>query len=106
SWPGNLRELHHITRTIVLFCEGTEVQPAHVVFQPSLYASNHSETDPPAAAGPNLALADGKLSLADALQRHVRAVYERTGRNQRQTARLLEISRSRLARHLRTMGSK
>jgi transcriptional regulator with PAS, ATPase and Fis domain len=106
SWPGNLRELHHITRTIVLFCEGTEVQPAHVVFQPSLYASNHSETDPPAASGPNRPLGDGKLSLADALQRHVRAVYERTGRNQRQTARLLEISRSRLARHLRIMGSK
>src|SRR5215813_3743896 len=24
AWPGNLRELHHITRTIVLFCDGLE----------------------------------------------------------------------------------
>jgi transcriptional regulator with PAS, ATPase and Fis domain len=106
AWPGNLRELHHITRTIVLFCEGTEVQPAHVVFQPGLYAMENVDTRPPSPAPLTRVSPNGKLSLAEALQRHVRAVYEQTGRNQRQTARLLEISRSRLARHLRAMDSK
>jgi transcriptional regulator with PAS, ATPase and Fis domain len=106
SWPGNLRELHHITRTIVLFCEGTEVQPSHIVFQPNLYAADNSDNHASAPALPPRGTSDGKLSLTEALHRHVRAVYEQTGRNQRQTARLLEISRSRLVRHLRAMGSK
>src|SRR5712671_3155347 len=35
-WPGNLRELHHTIRTVVLFCQTEEVQPEHVVFQPAL----------------------------------------------------------------------
>src|SRR6266404_3005475 len=37
EWPGNLRELHHTIRTVVLFCDGEEVLPDHVVFQPSLH---------------------------------------------------------------------
>src|SRR5262252_3321318 len=37
-WPGNLRELHHTIRTVVLFCHSREVQPEHVVFQPALCA--------------------------------------------------------------------
>jgi len=105
AWPGNLRELHHITRTIVLFCEGPEVRPSHVVFQPNLYgdATNHHSPSPAPQA---LRDPGTNLSLTEALHRHVRAVYEQTGRNQRQTARLLEISRSRLARHLKAMDSK
>jgi transcriptional regulator with PAS, ATPase and Fis domain len=119
GWPGNLRELHHTIRTIVLFCEGEEVLPAHVVFQPNLYSAEMqgdgtapavSDTATPAPiSNPN---GEGKaatprrgsdLSLHAALRRHLMAVYEQTGRNQRQTARVLEISRSRLARHLRSM---
>jgi transcriptional regulator with PAS, ATPase and Fis domain len=111
-WPGNLRELHHTIRTIVMFCNAEEVRPEHVVFQPALNAAeaglerpsedgvlNASQKIPVTANGVD-------FSLESAVQRHVQAVFQRTGHNQRQTARLLGISRARLVRHLRAMQTK
>ena len=110
EWPGNLRELHHTIRTVVLFCQAEEVRPDHVVFQPSLYASENAAAGGPSrssfAPEPRATRGNGEandLSLAAALQKHVRAVYEQSSRNQRKTARKLGISRSKLARHLRAM---
>ncbi len=112
-WPGNLRELHHTIRTVVLFCDTKEVQPEHVVFQPALSAAEGGAEKSPdksvfSARGPIVpATANGDdLSLGAALRRHVLAVYQRTGDNQRQAARLLGISRARLVRHLRAMQTK
>jgi transcriptional regulator with PAS, ATPase and Fis domain len=110
-WPGNLRELHHTIRTVVLFCQGTEVTPEHIVFQPSLYADSEPEERAPTAPPPGKLATGGQnqlsgdLSLAVAIRRHVRKVFESSGRNQRQTAKILGISRARLARHLKTMDS-
>jgi len=110
SWPGNLRELNHTVRTMTLFCEGDVVLPEHVVFPPDL-ASNHSapEIDVRATPQPNNQherddLVD--LSLAGAVQRHVRFVYDQSNRNQRRTARLLGISRATLARHLKNAAQR
>ncbi len=108
DWPGNLRELNHTVRTMTLFCDGRVILPEHVVFPPDLKGS---ELEPVPAAAP---APDGNgsdppaddLSLASALARHVASVYEKTGRNQRQTARRLGISRATLARHLRKMTQK
>jgi transcriptional regulator with PAS, ATPase and Fis domain len=111
-WPGNLRELHHTIRMVVLFCDQEEVQPEHIEFQPDLStqaapeerAENGGFAD---ASSPSPALSNGDdLSLEGAVQRHIRAVYEHSGHNQRQAARLLEISRARLVRHLRQMQTK
>jgi len=46
------------------------------------------------------------LSLASAVKRHVRFVYEQASRNQRRAAKLLDISRATLARHLRKVAQK
>jgi DNA-binding NtrC family response regulator len=105
-WPGNLRELNHTVRTMVLFCEGRVILPEHVVFPPDL-KSNAQPSDSEGDSSP-----DGEheivpdLSLAAAVAKHVRFVYDQAGRNQRRTARLLRISRATLARHLRNMGQK
>lgn len=110
SWPGNLRELHHTVRTIILFCNGPEILPEHVIFQPEVYpipdhrhgdVSTAAARSHPVAAQPQLD--DSKL--ASAVLRHVRSVYENNGRNQRQTARALGISRTKLGRHLKMMAS-
>jgi Transcriptional regulator containing PAS, AAA-type ATPase, and DNA-binding domains len=119
GWPGNLRELHHTIRTVILFCEGEEVLPDHIVFQPSLYSAElqtdrHTPGLSEATMPAQVSHSNGEektaisehhsdLSLHAALRKHLIAVYEQTGRNQRQTARVLEISRSRLARHLRSL---
>ncbi|MDQ6860271.1 MAG: sigma 54-interacting transcriptional regulator [Verrucomicrobiota bacterium] len=106
EWRGNLRELSHTVRTMALFCDGEVILPEHVIFSPDLPFSGEGQR--PAAA--SQASIDGAasngaldLSLAAAIQRHARFVYDRSNRNQRLTAKLLGISRSTLARYLRAM---
>ena len=102
-WPGNLRELSHTVRTMTLFCEGRVILPEHVVFPPDLKSNLRS----PAGEGAATTSPNGQphgepdLSLAAAVARHVQLVYEKAGRNQRRTARMLHISRATLTRHLR-----
>src|SRR3954469_17836429 len=112
-WRGNLRELSHTVRTMTLFCDGSVIMPEHVVFPPDLESmdmvSEEKWEKKPAAAAPSSSSNnhrnrdDMDLSLAGAVQRHVMFVYEQTKRNQRQTARLLGISRATLARHLKNV---
>src|SRR4051812_46832680 len=109
-WRGNLRELSHTVRTMTLFCDGSVILPQHVVFPPDLEPDGAKSSDgaAPAPASsstnhtndqPNQSGVD--LTLASAVNRHVHYVYEQTNRNQRRTAKLLNISRATLARHLR-----
>src|SRR2546425_11600461 len=110
QWRGNLRELSHMVRTMTLFCNGSVILPEHVIFPPDLepdratselansfptLTSNNKEND-----------AGTDLSMASAMKRHVRFVYERANRNQRQAAKLLGISRSTVARYLRDVAKK
>ncbi len=106
EWPGNLRELSHTVRTMTLFCEGRVILPEHVTFPPDLKASATDEAifSPPAPSENGNNEPRDDLSLAGAVARHVRFVYDQSGRNQRQTARQLGISRATLARHLRKIS--
>jgi len=98
EWPGNLRELHHTIRSIALFCDQGVVLPEHIVFQRELDADVAHEDQVVSKASPS----NGDVSLDAAISAHILRVYETTGRNQRQTAKLLGISRGKLARHLAT----
>ena len=102
AWPGNLRELHHTMRTVTLFCEGQVVQPEHVIFQPDIAPLPCPGEMSPAASTDGPRTAGGPLTLEQVVRQHARSVYETTGRNQRKTARVLGISRGRLARLLRS----
>ncbi len=103
TWGGNLRELSHTVRTMTLFCEGDVIMPEHILFPPDLGPRDGMNVRSDHAAAP--AANDGEgpenLTLADAVRRHVRFVYNRANKNQRRTARLLGISRATLTRHLR-----
>jgi two-component system, NtrC family, response regulator HydG len=107
-WRGNLRELSHTVRTMTLFCDGPVILPGHVVFPPDLESMEASTREPQLPIPSKLNDRDNhdgvNLSLASALQRHVRFVYEQSGRNQRRTAKLLGISRATLARYLRNVS--
>ena len=106
-WPGNLRELNHTVRTMTLFCEGRVILPEHVVFPPDLKSRPPPVTlERDAEVSPNGEANMRDLSLAAAVARHVKFVYNQAGRNQRRTARLLGISRATLARHLRAKDQK
>jgi transcriptional regulator with PAS, ATPase and Fis domain len=104
KWRGNLRELSHTVRTMTLFCSGSVILPEHVIFPPDLEPDAASEVGKPVPTSPannNTHNADIDLSLASAVKRHVHFVFEQANQNQRRAAKLLGISRSTLARHLR-----
>jgi transcriptional regulator with PAS, ATPase and Fis domain len=103
EWRGNLRELSHTVRTMTLFCDGPVILPEHVIFSPDLAFSipDKRRVEPLAAKSTG---DRSDLSLSKALARHVQFVYDQANRNQRQTARLLGISRSTLARHLQSLA--
>jgi transcriptional regulator with PAS, ATPase and Fis domain len=108
-WRGNLRELNHTVRTMTLFCDGSVILPEHVVFPPDLEQNQAaSGNEKPGATFPksNSERSGLDLSLASAVKRHVRFVYDQADRNQRRTAKLLGISRATLARHLRNAAQE
>jgi DNA-binding NtrC family response regulator len=106
-WPGNLRELNHTVRTMALFCDGRVILPEHVVFPPDLKSNSPVAQPSDSSSLPNGGEESARdLSLAGAVARHVRFVYDQAARNQRRTARLLGISRATLARHLRPKTQK
>jgi two-component system nitrogen regulation response regulator NtrX len=100
EWPGNLRELYHTMRSVVHFCEGEVVRPEHISFDRDL-APEASQNGAEAPTIQPHATPSTNLSLETVIREHVRRVYELSDRNQRETARLLGISRGKLARHLR-----
>ena len=100
EWPGNLRELHHTMRTVALFCDGKVVMPEHIAFHGCAGPAPKTEPSRDSALPEAAFDSNGDLTLATALKQHVQRVYEHSGRNQRQAARLLGISRGKLARHL------
>lgn len=104
EWRGNLRELSHTVRAMVLFCDGPVIFPEHVTFPPDLEPSHSNLDRENRPSVPKDARQDHDnidLSLASAVRRHVNFVYHQANRNQRRTAKLLGISRATLARHLR-----
>ena len=107
AWPGNLRELNHTVRTMTLFCNGSVILPDHVVFPPDLAAPERALFENDNCVSPFVTnnndnnSATNDFSLATALKRHVRFVYDQANHNQRRAAKLLGISRSTLARYLR-----
>ena len=66
-WPGNLRELHHKMRSVVLFCEGAVVLPEHVVFQRDTTVRATHVTPASNGAPPER---DGRLRSAARAARH------------------------------------
>ncbi len=110
AWRGNLRELSHTVRAMTLFCTGSVILPEHVIFPPDLEAGRDRHANEQLAVTPSSNNEQHEagidLSLASAVKRHVRFVYERASRNQRRAAKLLDISRATLARHLRNVAQK
>jgi transcriptional regulator with PAS, ATPase and Fis domain len=108
-WRGNLRELNHTVRAMTLFCDGSVILPEHVLLSPDLDQNQDaSDSEKAATVSPknNSERSALDLSLASAVKRHVRFVYEQANRNQRRTAKLLGISRATLARHLRNAAQE
>ncbi len=106
SWPGNLRELHRVIQAVVLFTDGNMISPENIFLDEDMFDSSldmyEDATDTPASQPrtPSLAVDESDLTLETAVRRHIDHVYNMCGRNKRQTAKALDISRSTLDRKL------
>ena len=45
-WPGNIRELQNVVRSVALFCEGEVVEPHHLAEFPELFAAEPQTARP------------------------------------------------------------
>ncbi len=80
-WPGNIRELKSVIHKALLFAETSTIQPPDL---PSHLIANRDEphTQP--------------ISLAEMEKQHIMTILEKTGGNQTQAAKLLQINRKTL----------
>ena len=104
-WPGNLRELHHTVRAMLLYADGASIAPEDVLFdEDALTGPNGAEppaVDPPSRNG---FAADEDQTLARTVREHIQRVCETVEGNQRKAAARLGISRATLNRHLQKVS--
>ncbi len=98
AWPGNIRELKHVMERAVILCDGTDITLE------SVRRLDDETGVTPDDAGDVIRIAIPELGKSlDTIQKEViRSVLEMTGGNRSEAARLLNISRSRLLRHIGT----
>ena len=94
DWPGNVRELKNALIRAAIVARGAVVGPEHL----ALGVPDNSGPEPEEAAE------EQDWTLDGAVERQVRHVLEKTGGNKTKAARLLGVSRSRLATYVERFG--
>lgn len=107
DWPGNVRELENALTRASILARGSTLGPEHLRLgsdRPGMDDGDRQKLE----SGPGFPAGDAVFSLSSgdgpdwtldgAIGRQVFRVLEHTGWNKSEAARLLEISRSRLAR--------
>ena len=103
SWPGNVRELKGAVEAASNLAETGSISPEHLRLpaEAKRAAVAPGPQDRPAVpSGPTME------PLAEVERRHILAVYEASGRNKSQSARILQIGLQTLHRKLKAYGVK
>jgi two-component system response regulator HydG len=87
SWPGNVRELKNVMERSIVIGRGQQVMAGELTFLSSPQAEEQ-----------------GALTLADLEKRHIARILEANQGNMTQSARILGIDRSTLARKVKRYG--
>ena len=100
-WPGNLRELYHTVRAMLLFADGASIAPEDIRFdEDPIMAANGTEPEAMNSTPRLRPAPDDDLTLARIVDLHIRQVSQAVDGNQRKAAARLGISRATLSRHL------
>jgi two-component system response regulator HydG len=103
-WPGNLRELYHTVRAMLLFADGASIAPDDVRFDEDPMTAAIGRESVTADSTPQQPpIPDDDLTLARIVDLHIRQVSDSVNGNQRKAAARLGISRATLSRHLQKL---
>lgn len=94
AWPGNIRGLKSIIQSAINLSQDIPIAPEHL---PAHLAVKNPVRNPAVRQ-------DGPVSLHEVEKRHILKIYDHTGQNKSEAARLLEISLSTLRRKLKSYG--
>lgn len=94
DWPGNVRELRNAIERAMILEDSDHITPASLPRSISRFEESPAAEPPRQAALP--AIPDAGLSLEENERRLIIAALEKTGGNQTQAAKLLQITRDTL----------
>jgi len=102
SWPGNVRELSNAMERAVTFCEGQEIEAAHLPERLRRAAAATAADKGGDGDALESVLAEGGMlpTMEELRRRYVRYVLERVDGNKRRAAALLGVGRRTLYRWL------
>ncbi|GEM_PF-4512822 len=98
SWPGNVRELKHAIERAVIMSDGQRITGTD--FSSEFHPVHAETTQTSPGRMFRIPFPEEGRSMLEIEQDVIRSVLEFTGNNKSETARLLQISRSRLLRKL------
>lgn len=101
SWPGNIRQLRNVVRTMVVMCENDTLDLRDLPPEISRIKQLQAPTGAEHGFGMNDML--GK-SLQEVEKEHIRQTLEMTGHNRAETAKILHIGERTLYRKIKEYG--
>ncbi|MBN1902137.1 sigma-54-dependent Fis family transcriptional regulator [Candidatus Sumerlaeota bacterium] len=96
-WPGNVREIRNVIRRAGLLCEGKWIMPEHL----SLSLEKLEQPEPPEKQKESLSYEQVMGNVEADL---IKKTIEQTGGNKSEAAKLLNMSRKTLYRHMKKTG--
>ena len=101
SWPGNIRQLRNVVRTMVAMCDNDTLDLRDL--PPEI--SRIKQLQAPALGGQSLGMGDmlGK-TLQEVEKEHIRQTLEMTNLNRAETAKILQIGERTLYRKIKEYG--
>jgi DNA-binding NtrC family response regulator len=102
NWKGNIRELENCLERAMILAEDDTIEPRHLLLGNALNAGNASMPNAMSSGGLNLPPGAPLPSLREVEQKLIGAALERTGGDEKEAAKLLDVDlktfRARLAK--------
>ena len=102
SWPGNIRQLRHCIRTMVVMCEGDTLGVIDIPSDINQIKQIEGQVAPYTRPVVDVQFPDiSDMSLAELEQMHIRNVLEKTQGNRSEATKILKIGERTLYRKIK-----